>query len=132
MGLLVDEYSVAWALRYLREAKADLVEAEKASTSSISVTLSVLSMRKSQAAVYFCLGDPAYLDTIVRFKLEMEEKTSDALMNCLMQIERTIERSAEHIDIYERAKALTEAKHINEVAQELVELITGAKAQKNT
>lgn len=128
MGFLVGEYMAGWAFRYLREAKTDLMNAEKAPTSSISVNLSALSMRKSQAAVYFCLGDPAYLDSMVKFKLEMGEKIRDGFMGCLVQIEKIIQRATIQIDVYNRARALREAKYINEIAQQVVELVTGVEA----
>jgi len=131
MGFLLDEYRGGWAFRYLREAKADLMNAEKAPTSSISVNLSVLSMKKSQAAVYFSLGDPAYLDSMVKFKLKIGGKIRDEFMGCLVQIERIIQRASEQINIYNRVRTLREAKYINEIAQEVVELVTDVEVKKN-
>jgi len=128
MGFLLDEYRVGWAFRYLREAKADLMNAEKAPTSSISVNLSALSMRKSQAAIYFCLGDPAYLDSMVKFKLKMGVKIRGGFMGCLVQIERIIQRATTQINVYDGARALREAKDINEIAQEVIELVTGVES----
>jgi len=127
MFFLVDEYRVGWALRYLREAKADIMNAEKAPALSISVDFSLLSMRKSQAAVYFCLGDPAYLDSMVKFKLKMGGKIGDAFMDCLVQIEKIIQRVTMQTNVYDGSKFLREAKHINEIAQEMVELVTGVE-----
>lgn len=128
MGFLIDEYRTGWTFRYLREAKADIMNAEKAPTSSISVNLSVLSMRKSQAAVYFCLGDPAYLDSMVKFKLKTGGEIRDVFMGCLVQIERIIQGATMQTNVYNRARALREARYINEIAQEVVGLVTGVEA----
>jgi len=54
---IAGDYRKGWALRYLREAKAELLAAQK--TPSIAHSLILEAMRKAQAAIYYSLGDPA-------------------------------------------------------------------------
>ncbi len=125
MDLLVNWYRAGWAFRYLREAKADLMSAERASSSSTSVSLSVLSMKKSQAALYFCLGDPIYLDSMVKFAIKTGGMERRGIMGFLVLIEKIIQRINDQADVYDRIMAIKEARFVNNAAQEVVELITG-------
>ena len=72
MSIIVDDYRINWARMYIREAEADLSIAEGSPIPAVSLAL--LVMRKSQTAVYYSLGDPEYLASLVRQSIENEKK----------------------------------------------------------
>lgn len=85
----VDLHRKAWALRSLREAKVSLIQArDRADIASISLLMSAL--RKSQAAIYYSLGDPEFIEPIVRNFVEKRKKGDDPLLQFLVEIELTI------------------------------------------
>ena len=49
--MMIDGYRKGWALRYLREAKAELSAAQKMPT--IAPNLILEAMRKAQVAIYY-------------------------------------------------------------------------------
>ena len=56
---MMDEYRRGWALRYLREAKAELEAARTVPYMSSSLVLE--SIRKARNAIYYSLGEPAFI-----------------------------------------------------------------------
>jgi len=127
--LFIDDYKKGWAFRYLREAKADLETAEKTLTPLVAISVATLAMKKAQAAVYYSLGDPAYLDPIIRQITEGEILVKDPLLNCLVRIERKIIVRSEMPEATTKYEALKEAGQIIEVAKDIVEAVTGGKTE---
>ena len=89
---MVDEYRKGWALRYLREAKAELIAAQK--TPYMAPSLILEAVRKAQVAIYYSLGDPAFVETIVRQTIGKKKVVEDPVLRCLVEIERTVQRVA--------------------------------------
>ncbi|MFQ6067970.1 MAG: hypothetical protein ACE5KD_00345 [Candidatus Bathyarchaeia archaeon] len=87
---MISDYRRGWALRYLREAKAELIAAQK--TPSIAHSLILEAMRKAQAAIYYSLGDPAFIESIVYQAFYNRQPVNDPVLKCLIEIERTIQR----------------------------------------
>ena len=121
--LLIDEYRKTWALRYLREATADLAAAETSPIASTSVHLSLLAMRKMQTAIYYSLGDPSSLSFLVATALSEKAKDSDAPLDFLAQVEWLIQIRSVKASVSEKEDALTEAKQLMKMTLKIVNAI---------
>ncbi len=122
----IGEYRKGWALRYLREAKAELLAAQK--TPSIAHSLIIEAVRKAQAAIYYSLGDPAFIESIVYQAFSSQRKTSnDPVLNCLIEIERTIQALSQTPDS-EIPRTIEQVDDMMQTASDIVELFTGEKA----
>ena len=102
----IDSYQKSWALRYIREAKAELTAAQN--TPYMASSLILEGIRKAQAAVYYSLGDPASAELIVREALEDKQVVNDPVLKFLVEMERTVQMVAMTPES-ERDKAMKEA-----------------------
>ncbi len=85
------------------------------------------ALKKAQAAIYYSLGDPASIETIVRQTIHKKRLVEGPVLKCLVEIERTIRdvtRTAES----EREKAFKQADDLVQTAEDIVELFTGERA----
>ncbi|MFQ6086984.1 MAG: hypothetical protein ACE5OV_03080 [Candidatus Bathyarchaeia archaeon] len=121
---LINGYRKGWAIRYLREARAELVAAQK--TPYMASSLILEAMRKAQAAIYYSLGDPASLEAVVRQTLIKKQSVKDPVLRCLVEIERTVQEVAQTPDS-DKEKAFKEADDIVKIASDIVKLFTGEK-----
>jgi len=122
---LIDGYRKGWALRYLREAKAELIAAQK--TPYLASSLILEAVRKAQAAVYFSLSDPASVEFIVHDTMQKKQSVKDPVLRCLVEMERTVQLVALTPEV-DRDKALKQADELIQIASEVVRLFTGKKA----
>jgi hypothetical protein len=123
----IDDYRRGWAFRYLREANADLLMAEKTGVQIIAVSLAVLAMRKAQIAIYYALGDPIFLEATVRQIERGKELTKDLTLRLLSRIEHFIDVRSEMPESVSKEMVLGEARYLIEIASELVEFLTNQK-----
>ncbi len=126
---MMDEYRRGWALRYLREAKAELDAAKKMPYMAPSLVLE--SIRKARNAIYYSLGEPAFIEVVVR---EAAEKTqtqtiSDPVLKCLVDIEETIQQLAQQQEV-DSEKALAKADNLLQLATDIVETLTEEKMEE--
>jgi len=119
---MMNDYRRGWALRYLREAKAELKAARK--MPSMTTELAFEAVRKAQAAIYYSLGDPSYLESIVRQKARSKGLINDPVLRCLVEIERTV-RAIKRASEADREKILKQADNVIRIASDIVELLTG-------
>ena len=123
---MMGNYRKGWALRYLREAKAELLAAEK--TPSIAHSLILEAMREAQAAIYYSLGEPAFIESIVYQSFYSQQVSSDdPVLKCLIEIERMIQKLSQTSDS-ELPKTMRHVGGIVQIASDIVELFTGEKA----
>jgi len=119
-------YRKGWALRYLREAKAELLAARK--TPSIAQSLILEAMRKAQAAIYYSLGDPAFIESIVYQAFHNPPQPKDEpMLKCLIEIERAIQKLSQSPDT-ELSETIKHVDDIVQIAADIVELFTEEKA----
>jgi hypothetical protein len=126
---VMDEYRRGWALRYLREAKAELDAAKKMPYMAPSLVLE--SIRKARNAIYYSLGEPAFIEIVVR---EAAEKTQaqpivDPVLKCLVDIDETIQQLAQQQEI-NGEKALAKADNLLQLATDIVETLTEEKIEE--
>jgi hypothetical protein len=122
---LIDGYRKGWALRYLREAKAELNAAQK--TSYMASSLILEAMRKAQAAIYYSLGDPASLESIVHQAIIQKQTVKDPILRCLVEIEKTVQEVAQKPDS-DKERAFKQANSLIKIASDIVKLFTNEKA----
>lgn len=121
----IGSYRKGWALRYLREAKAELLAARK--TPSIAHSLILEAMRKAQAAIYYSLGDPAFIESIVYQSLSAQPQLKkEPTLKCLIEIEKTIQKLSQTSDS-QLPETIDEANNVMQVASDIVELFAGEK-----
>lgn len=120
----IDSYQKSWALRYIREAKAEIIAAQN--TPYMASSLILEGVRKAQAAVYYSLGDPASAELIVHEALENQQMVDDPVLRFLVEMERAVQTVAMTPES-EREKAMKEAVELVQMASEIVTLFTGEK-----
>ncbi len=121
----IGNYRRGWALRYLREAEAELVAARK--TPSIAHSLVLEALRKAQAAIYYSLGDPAFIESIVYQSLSTPPQNADEpILKCLIEIEKTIQKFSQTPDL-QLPESIAQASNVMQIASDIVELFAGEK-----
>ena len=87
---MMDGYRRGWALRYLREAKAELEAARKMPYMAPSLVLE--SIRKAKNAIYYSLGEPAFIEVLIHEEVRKARPTNDTILRFLMEIERAVQQ----------------------------------------
>ncbi len=122
---MTDSYQKGWALRYLREARAELSAARK--TPYMAPSLIIEAMRKAQAAIYYSFGDPSFVEAIVNEAFLSKHVVDDPVLRCLVEIERTVQEVGQSSES-DREAAIKQVDELLNVASDIVELLTGEKA----
>ena len=121
---MINDYQKGWALRYMREAKAELIAAKKSPYMAPSLILE--AVKKAQAAIYYSLGDPISIETIVHQTMHTKQLVDEPILKYLVEIERTIRNVARTAES-ERKKAFKQADDLLQTATDIVELFTGER-----
>lgn len=108
----------------MREAKAELIAAKKSPYMAPSLILE--AVKKAQAAIYYSLGDPISIETIVHQTMHTKQLVNEPILKCLVEIERTIRNVARTAES-ERKKAFKKADDLLQTATDIVELFTGER-----
>jgi len=122
---MMNNYRKGWALRYLREAKAELTAAQK--TPYLAPSLVLEALRKAQAAIYYSFGDPAFIEVIVHQTLQGKKVIEDPILRFLVEIELTVQQIA-RTPRRESEKVIEQVDDIIQMASEIVELFMGESA----
>jgi hypothetical protein len=118
---MMDAYRRGWAHRYLREAKAELEAAQKIPYMAPSLMLEAI--RKARNAIYYSLGEPAFIEVLVREELSNPKPASDIILRFLIEMEQTVQQLAQLEEINGDAM-MKQADTIVQVASEFVETFT--------
>ena len=113
-----------WALRYIREAKAELQAAQKLPRLAPSLMLEAL--RKAQFAIYYSLGDPSSIERIVKSVSSNGHGVKDPILKCLLDIDEMVEFLSEAPEL-DRNQILRHVNELVSIASEIVELFVGEK-----
>jgi hypothetical protein len=122
---LISSYNKGWALRYIREAKAELSAAQK--TPYMAPGLILEALRKAQAAIYYSMGDPPSIEAIVRQTVYNKELVKDPALRCLVEIEKTVQEIAAAPDA-DLENNIKQANEVIQTAKDIVRLFTGENA----
>ena len=123
---MMDDYRRSWALRYLREAKAELEAARK--MPYIAPSLVLEAVRKARNAIYYSLGEPAFIENIIKETSEKTQTISDPVLRCLIGIEETI-RELNQLKQADGETTMKQADNLIELASDIVETLTGEIAK---
>lgn len=123
---MMNGYRKGWALRYLREAKAELTAAKK--TPYMAAGFIMEALAKAQASIYYSLGDPAYIVPIVQETLNTGLDVNEPILNFLIEIEKTLQQLAS-CPTSDNEKTLAQVSDIIDFASEILELFGGEPPQ---
>jgi hypothetical protein len=123
---MMDDYRRGWALRYLREAKAELEAARKMPYMAPSLVLEAI--RKARNAIYYSLGEPAFIEIVIRETAEKAQPITDPILRCLIEIEGAVQQLAQ-IEEVDGEKAMKQADNLVQLASDIVETLTGEKME---
>lgn len=117
---MIDKYRKGWAMRYLRESKAELIAAKK--TPYMAAGFIIEALTKAQAAIYYSLGDPSYIVPIVHETIHTKQNVEEPILNFLVEIEKTLQQLAQNPTI-ENEKMIEQVSDIIDYTTEIVELL---------
>ena len=120
----MNNYRKGWALRYIREAKAELQAAQKLPRLAPSLMLEAL--RKAQFAIYYSLGDPSSIERIVKSVSSNGHGIKDPILKCLLEIDEMVEFLSETPEL-DKKQILRHVNELVSIASEIVELFVGEK-----
>ncbi len=123
---MMDEYRRGWARRYLREAKAELEAARK--IPYMAPSLMIEAIRKAKNAIYYSLGEPSYIELLVREELGKPKPQNDAILRFLIELEETVQQLSQIEEINEEVM-MKQAGAIVEMASDFVETLTEEKSE---
>ena len=123
---MMDEYRRGWALRYLREAKAELEAARK--MPYIAPSLVLEAVRKARNAIHYSLGEPAFIENVIKETSEKTQTIGDPVLRCLVGIEETVTQLLQ-LQETNGETAMKQADNIIQLASDIVETLNGEKVK---
>jgi len=123
---MMDKYRRAWALRYLREAKAELEAARKIPYMAPSLVLEAI--RKARNAIYYSLGEPAFIEIVVREAAERTQAIDDPVLRALVEMEESVQQLMQ-VEEVDGEKAMKQADNLVQLASDIIETMTGEKIE---
>ena len=123
---MMDKYRRAWALRYLREAKAELEAARKIPYMAPSLVLEAI--RKARNAIYYSLGEPAFIEIVIREAAEKMQTIDDPVLRALVEMEESVQQLMQ-VEEVDGEKAMKQADNLVQLASDIVETMIGEKIE---
>ncbi len=123
---MMDAYRKGWALRYLREAKAELEAAKKIPYMAPGLILEAI--RKARNAIYYSLGEPAFIEILIREEVTKNPNTNDSILRFLIEIESIIQQISQLEEVNDDAM-MKQADSIVGIATDIVETLTEERFQ---
>jgi hypothetical protein len=123
---MMDEYRKGWALRYLREAKAELEAAQK--MPYMAPTLLLEAIRKARNAIYYSLGEPAFIEILIRDEAGKPKPTDDSILRFLVEIEETVQQLSQLEEVNGEAM-MKQADTLVQIAVDIVETLTEERTE---
>jgi hypothetical protein len=124
---MMDQYRKGWAFRYLREAKSELEAAQKMPYMAPSLVLEAI--RKARNAIYYSLGEPAFIEILLREEVAKNPQTNDSILKFLMELEGTVQALSQVEEVNSDAM-MKQADTLVNVATDIVETLTQEKYQQ--
>ena len=121
---MMDYYRRGWAFRYLREAKAELEAARKIPYMAPSLVLEAI--RKARSAIYYSLGEPAFIEILLREEGGKPQPAKDSVLRFLIEIEGIVQQLSQLEEVNEEAM-MKQADTLIQIATDIVETFTEEK-----
>jgi len=125
---MMDAYRRGWAHRYLREAKAELEAARK--IPYMAPNLMVEAIRKAKNAIYYSIGEPSYIEILIREEMGKPKRENDAILRFLVELEETVQQLGQLEEINEDAM-MKQADTLVQMASDFVETLTEEKIENS-
>jgi len=122
----MDASRKGWALRYLREAKSELEAARKMPYMAPSLVMEAI--RKARNAIYYSLGEPAFVEIVIRETVEKAQPVNDPVLKCLVEVEGIIQQMSQ-LEEGDGEIAIKQADSLIQLAADIVETMTGEKLE---
>ena len=119
---MIDGKRKAWALRYLREARAELEAAKK--MPYIAKSLILEAIIKARKAIHYSLGEPPFIENLLVEAREKKKKKIDPVLNFLLEIEETA-KTLEQLEEPDNAKITEQIENFLLLASNIVRTLTG-------
>jgi hypothetical protein len=123
---MMDQYRKGWAFRYLREAKAELEAAQKMPYMAPSLVLEAI--RKARNAIYYSLGEPAFIEILLREEIAKNPQTNDSILKFLIELEGIVQALSE-VEEVNSDVMMKQADTLVSMATDIVETLTEEKFQ---
>jgi hypothetical protein len=123
---MMDIYRKGWALRYLREARAELKAARNMPYMAPSLVMEAI--RKARNAIYYSIGEPAFIEIVVRETIERAKPIEDPFLRFLINVEELMQQLAQ-LEEVDGEKAIKKADSLIQAASDIVETMTGEKVE---
>jgi hypothetical protein len=123
---MMDVYRKGWAVRYLREAKAELEAARKIPYMAPSLLLEAI--RKARSAIYYSLGEPAFIETLLREEVAKAQASNDSVLRFLIGIEGAVQQLTQLEEVNGEA-VMQQADTLVQIASDIVETLTDEKTE---
>jgi len=123
---MMDDYRKGWALRYLREAKAELEAAQKMPYMAPSLMLEAI--RKARNAIYYSMGEPAFIEILIREEMGKNPPTNDQVLRFLIEIEGIVQQLTQLEEVNGEA-IMKQADTLVQIATDIVETFTEEKLE---
>ncbi|MEM2970849.1 MAG: hypothetical protein QW270_00285 [Candidatus Bathyarchaeia archaeon] len=123
---MMDAYRRGWAQRYLREAKAELEAARKIPYMAPSLVFE--AVRKARNAIHYSLGEPVFIEAVIREAAEKPQAINDPFLKFLLKIEELIQQLAQ-LEEVDGEKAVEKANNLIQLASDIVETLTEEKIE---
>lgn len=121
---MMDMYRKGWALRYLREARAELEAARN--IPYMAPSLIVEAIRKARNAIYYSLGEPAFIEILIREEVAKSPATNDSVLRFLIEVETIVQQISQLEEVNGDAM-MKQADSIVDIATDIVETLTQEK-----
>src|SRR5512136_921077 len=121
---MMDDYRKGWALRYLREAKAELQAARKMPYMAPSLVLEAI--RKARTAIYYSLGEPAFIEILLREEGAKTQPPNDSVLRFLIEIEGIVQQLAQLEEVNGEVM-MKQADTLVQIAEDIVATFTEEK-----
>ena len=119
--MMMDNCRKSWALRYIREAKAELKAARK--MPYISSSLVMDAIRKARNAIHYSLGEPTFVESIIKENSDRNDSICDPVLKCLVGIEKTADQLI-HLNPPDGEEVIDQADNLIQLASDIVEVLT--------
>ena len=123
---MMDIYRKGWALRYLREAKAELEAARKIPYMAPSLLLEAI--RKARSAIYYSLGEPAFIEVVLKDAVSKSHESNDSILRFLLEIEGAVQQLTQIEEVNGDA-VMNQANTLVQIASDIVEPLTEEKLE---
>ena len=88
------------------------------------------AIRKAKSAIYYSLGEPAFIEILIRDEAGKPQPTSDSLLRFLVEIEAVVQQLAQLEEI-DGSAMMQQADTLVQIASDIVETVTNPNVTNN-